>query len=280
MPSSPALMTQQVPGGYGPAPGPMSMPTTPGLGGPGAGYPPAGMPPQQQQAQPPVNAGYNSTQPSSDLGETAAGRPVDPAVFQRRASPNRLVPILVGLVALLLLVSAAAAFVLLGKKPDAHPTTAASAADSAAAGAAPADSAAPSATASASAAPTDSAAASAAPADSASAAPADSASAAPSADADAGPPQVEVALTCDPDCDEVKIDDNVVDITKPLTLPPGKHVVRASKAGYQNEKVTLEVKGGEKLEKTIKLKEKVAVPTGPAVPPPSKPCGKFLKRCK
>jgi hypothetical protein len=228
-------------------------------------------PPAQAQAA--GNPAYVATQtagPAGPLGETAAGRPVDPAVLQRRGSPNRLAPILVALVAVLLLGGAVAAWVVMGKR--AHPETTAQAGSAQPSASAPAPP------------PAAADSASAAPADTASAAPADSASAAP--DADAGPAAVMSTLACDPECDTITLDDHPIELGKPLTIAAGKHVVVATKDGYLPIRELVKVKDGEKVEKTYKLKEKPAaaataatvpgpVPTGPA-----KPCGKFLKRCK
>lgn len=237
-------------------------------------------PPQQQQpfGQPGGNPAYVSTQtpggPNNPLlDETAAGRPVDAAVLQRRASPNRLAPILVALVALLLLIGAAAAWVVMGKRSHPDDATQASASATATATAAPVDTAAaaPAGTASVVAAGT------AVPVA------ADTASAVAAADADAGPPQVHSTLVCDPDCDEIRLDDKPIELGQPVDLSPGKHTVVASKSGYVTVKESFKVAAGEKVEKTYKL---VAKPSAPAGPPatapagPAKPCGKFLKRCK
>src|SRR5262249_12468536 len=109
-----------------------------------------------------------------------------------------------------------------------------------------------------------------------SAAPADSAAPA------AGTEGVESALACDPDCDEIRVDDQPIELGKPVTLTPGKHAVTASKNGYVTIKETIKVKAGEKFEKTFKLTLKPTAAAGPATaaPAPNKPCGKFLKRCK
>jgi eukaryotic-like serine/threonine-protein kinase len=244
---------------------------------PGGGY--GGQPPQPdpyggQQGQPPAQAqaaGYVSTQNpgAAQLGETAAGRVIDPVAFQRRASPNRLVPVLVGGVALVLLSGAAAAWVLMSRR---HPDGAQAAASASAAAEATTASAAPAAD-TASAAPADSA--SAAPADSASAAPADSGSAAP---ADSAAAAGDSTLACDPDCDEIRVDDQPIELGKPVTLTPGKHVIVASKSGYVTIKETLKVKAGDKVDKTYKLVAKPAAAAGAAPAGPTKPCGKFLKR--
>lgn len=255
-PGSPAMMTAQAPGQAGMPGQPQPVAAQPADG---AGYPGAG--PYVSNQGPQAAAG--------NLGETAAGRPIDPALHQRRPPVSRLVPILVGVVALLLLGGGAAAFVLLGRKP-ADGTTAAS--SSASASAAPDDTA--------SAAPADTG--SAAPADTGSAAPADTAAPAASGEPDAGPAEPESTLACDPECDEIKLDDKPIELGKPLVIPAGKHRVVATKSGYVTVKETIVVKAGDKVEKTFKLKEKPtapAVPAGPVNTPP-KPCGKFLKRCK
>jgi len=252
---------QQMPGQYGAQPQQMQqqMPQQPVAAQQpdgAAGYPGAG---------PYVS---NQAAAAGNLGETAAGRPIDPALHQRRPPASRLVPILVGVVALLLLGGGAAAFVLLGRKPTEVATNAsASAADTASA--APADTA--------SAAPADTG--SAAPADTASAAPADTAAPAASGEPDAGPAEPESTLACDPECDEIKLDDKAIELGKPVVIPAGKHQVLATKAGYVTVKELITVRAGEKVEKTFKLREKPAARTGPANAAP-KPCGKFLKRCK
>jgi hypothetical protein len=297
-------------GGYQAAPGPGVLPgggaQAPVYGGQApAGYDPQapyGAPPQEPpqasnpygvqapygapgQEQPSAQApsAYVSMQtssPSGQLGETAAGRPVDPAIAPRRASPNRLAPILVGLVAFLLLAGAAVAWVVMGKRGRPDTATAAAASALASASAAAAAAIPP-------AAPTDSAPTDGrTPADGApndAAAPADSAP-----EAGAGSSPVESTIACDPECDQIKVDDQAIELGKPLALAPGKHTVVASKDGYLTIKETVKVKDGEKVEKTYKLKEKPAAAAVPAQAPapapapagPSKPCGKFLKRCK
>jgi hypothetical protein len=234
------------------------------------------MPPQGQAN----NSAYVSTQSSqAALGETAAGRPIDPAVFQRRAPPNRLAPILVGVAALVLLGGAAAAWIVMGRKSgDPGPATASSGSAAAVAS----GSAAP-------AADTGTPAASAAPADSGSAAPADAPSAEPSASgsADPGPASPEISFSCDPECDEIKADDKALDLTKPISLAPGKHTITAAKAGYVTAKETVVVKAGQKLEKQFKLTAKPTAAAGPATGPGPGPgpslrkCTKFIKtNCK
>jgi hypothetical protein len=234
-----------------------------------------------QVAPPPAEpAPPAGAQPAADpnLGETAAGRPIDPAMLnQRRGSPNRLAPILVGLVALVLLGGAAAAWVVMGKRQG-GPTPANS---GPIAVPPPADSG------SAAAPPADSGSAAAPPADSGSAAapPADTAAPAASGEADAGAAPLESTLACDPECDEIKVDDKAIELGKPVTLAPGKHTLVASKSGFVTQKETITVKAGEKVEKTFKLVAKPTAPAGPApapapAPAGKQPCGKFLKKCK
>jgi hypothetical protein len=233
-----------------------------------AGYPGAG---------PYVSSAQNPQQPQQQgLGETAAGRPIDPAILQQRRPPaSRMAPIIVGVVALVLLGGAAAAFIALGRKPPA-PVVATTPSSSAV----PTDSAMPAS--SGSAAPAVSG--TPAPADSGAPAPADSGTPAPadSAAPDAKPAAPESTLACDPDCDEIKVDDKPIELGKPVVLSAGKHSIVASKAGYQTVKETITVKDGDKVEKTFKLKEKSTPPppTTPQTNTGPKPCGKFLKRCK
>lgn len=256
------LGAPQQAGGYpgGPAlpPAPMPQPSMPQIAAPAVdpgGYPGAG--PYVSNQDPGA-----SGQPN--LGETAAGRPIDPAVHQRRQSSSKLVPILVALTAVLLLAGGVVAFIVIGKKPPADPRLAGSA----------------------SALPSASAPPSAEPSPVPSAVPSAEPSAVPSAEPSAAPsaepaPGAEVTLACDPECDEIKVDDKPIELGKSLPLSPGKHTVTGKKDGFQNLKETITVKDGSPLEKTFKLKEKVT--PGPVVAPPpgtSKPCGKFLKRCK
>ncbi len=65
-----------------------------------------------------------------------------------------------------------------------------------------------------------------------------------------------------------------------MTLGPGKHTVVASKSGYTTIRETINVKAGQKVERTFAMKEKAALlsPTGPSTGPTKQPCGKFLKR--
>jgi hypothetical protein len=277
--SAPTLASPYAPGQMPPGMAPMApMPQAPQSI---PGQPPIPGPPGAPQA-PGAYVAMQSPPADTGLDQTAAGRPIDPGVLARRPPSNRLAPILVGLVALVMLGGAAAAFVIMGKRSRAEAALAA--ASSASAAATPTDAPAESGSPAASAAPADtgSAAPSAAPADTGSAAPSAEPSAAPSAsasaDANAGPADQAASIVCDPaDCDQIRVDDKDLDLTKPIVIPPGKHVLVVVKTGYVTVRETVVVKAGEKLDKTYKLTPK---PTGPAGPGPSKPCGKFLKRCK
>jgi hypothetical protein len=89
---------------------------------------------------------------------------------------------------------------------------------------------------------------------------------------------VDSTLACDPECDEIRVDDKVIELGKPVQIPPGKHVIVATKTGYATVREQVLVKAGEKLERTFKLKTAVAGGASPAPAGPAKPCGKFLKR--
>ncbi len=263
----PAMMLPGA-GEYPPPPAP-----TGGLGMSPPGGPQAGGGASAAQAAAKLPA---ASEPAS-LAETTSGRPVDPNIHRRspKTSTTKLVPIIVGLVIIALLGSTILVLVLMGKKGS-GPEAAASASASALAAAASAPSA------------------SAAPAPSDTAPPpADSATAAPSSSANAPPPDaVEVAVTCDPGCDEIKIDDQVADTTQPVMIAPGKHKLELVKKDYKTLTDNITLTKGKKFEKKYKLSpEKPEKPAGPApapgpapgpapAPGPKAPCGKFLKKCK
>jgi hypothetical protein len=224
---------------------------------PAAGIPAQTAPPQpsqlQQQGAQGGSGAYVSMQNQGSAGghETEIGRRPTELPSPRKPSSNKLVPILVGVVVVLLLGGAALAVTMMGKKPDPERL-----------------------------------AASGEPVTSASAPPASpsaepQASAAPSATA-AAPTEQEVTLSCDPGCDELKVDDKTIEPGKPVALAPGKHSVRASKADFKTVNETIDVTLGTKLEKTFKLspEKKVATTPGPG-PGPVKStlpkCTRFIK---
>jgi hypothetical protein len=202
--------------------------------------------------------------------ETSVGKPALTAVNVSGAKASRLVPIVVGALGVVTLSAAIGAWYVIGHRGEDASATSPTGVTSAASAPSPA-SVAPTAVA-APPAPSNPATSAAPPSASASAEASSSASADPAA---AGSSSL-ATLTCDPDCDEIKVDDAVVDTTKPLTLAPGKHVVVASKAGYIPDRETIVVKPGEKFEQTFKLKIPLPVGSGNAATLPK--CGKFLHR--
>jgi len=254
-----------------------------GMSPPGAGgaYPANAEPVQaQQMGMGHENAGMSGAYPASAPTDVPPPRPTDYVVrpgeagAPRRASSNKLVPIIVGVAALVLIGGGAAAFMLMGNKQEGDAGTELAANASATVPTPSADPAAPPNAEASAAAPT---------------------TTEPAASAATPPPpaEQEVKLTCAPvTCGEVKVDDQVVDLSKPLMLTPGEHTVVVTRAGYEEltEKITV---ADAKLAKNFTLTPvKTAstpapkAPTGggtgfKTVPTASKPCGKFLKKnCK
>jgi serine/threonine protein kinase len=100
----------------------------------------------------------------------------------------------------------------------------------------------------------------------------------PSASASvASSPPVLVTITCAPGCDEVKVDGQVVDATKPVPLAPGDHKVDATKSGFKPYSSNLTVVAGKAAPPlAIKLMPEAPVSTAP-IPtsvrvPPKKTC--------
>jgi serine/threonine protein kinase len=285
---------------------PQPMASNPGLPPPGYQAPPPGytpglpqqqqqalqqQPPQQQQAAPPqytpppplvstpAPGGYAPTgpasaprvrEPSAALATQLAARPGEYGL-PRAPTSTRIVPILVGIIAVLLLGGAAAAFVVMGKKPSGGPVTAQSGATTTTS--TPVTTDAPSATAAA---------------DVPSATPVATSNATAAEDAGAPPADTgELVVTCEPTCDEVKVDDLALgDGSQTASLPPGKHKLTMSKEGFAtiNDNVTIAI--GKRVEKKYKLAAKVsgngtgnAPPPGTGTPKNDKKCGQFLKRC-
>jgi hypothetical protein len=248
-------------GDYPPPPAPMAGHGQPP--GPAAGAPaqPPQMPqqmqqpPQQQQPQQqqPVNAGPGYVppgQPSSPSLEHNR-RPTMEIGQLRRPASSKLAPVLVGLVALVLVIGGVAAWVVMGHKTTPETVIV----PLASASVAVADSAAPPAS-------------------------AVEAPSAPSAEPVAPPPAgEEVALSCDPACDEIKVDDKAIELDKPLALPEGKHTVVASKQDFKTVTETITVVAGQKLEKQWKLVSAKAASGGSApTQTVNKPkCSRFIK---
>ncbi len=252
-------------GDYPPPPAPLAGHGQPP--GPAAGAPaqqpqmPQQMQPPQQQQQPqqPGGApppGYIPPPQQSSPSMEHQRRPTMEIGQVRRPASSKLAPVLVGLVALVLVVGGVAAWVVMGHKTTPETVIVPLASASAVAAA---DSAAP--TASAVEAPS-----------------------APSADPVAPPPPAgeEVTLSCEPGCDEIKVDDKAIELDKPLTLPEGKHTVVASKAEFKTVTETITVVAGQKLEKQWKLVSTAtkAATGGGTVPTQAvnKPkCSRFIK---
>jgi eukaryotic-like serine/threonine-protein kinase len=215
------------------------------------------MPPQQQPGQGPPHPGYIPPPQQSSPSMEHQRRPTMEVGQIRRPASSKLAPVLVGLVALVLVIGGVAAWVVMGHKTT--PETVIVPLASASAVVAAADSAAP--TASAVEAPS-----------------------APSAEPVAPPPPAgeEVTLSCEPACDEIKVDDKAIELDKPLTLPEGKHTVVASKAEYKTVNDTITVVAGQKLEKQWKLASTAPKATGGGGTVPTQPvnkpkCSRFIK---
>lgn len=107
----------------------------------------------------------------------------------------------------------------------------------------------------------------------------------PTAEEDAGPPPVtdaDVALSCKPACDSITVDGQEFASGK---LTAGTHQIVATKAGYDATNDTLEVVAGTPVTKEYALTKTPSAPsnpkpTGTPTIPPKEKCGKFLKRCK
>jgi len=120
-------------------------------------------------------------------------------------------------------------------------------------------------------------------------APSGSPSAEPSASASAGSSQPELRVSCDPACDEIKVDGKTVsDASKPIALSPGKHSVSGLKAGYTPVTEVITMVAGTPLEKKLTLTAKATSPgpgpgtatspgPGPGPTGPKPKCGKFIK---
>lgn len=251
-------------GDYPPPPAPLAghgQPPGPAAGAPAQPQqiPQQMQPPQQpQQPQQPAGAappGYIPPPQQSSPSMEHQRRPTMEIGQLRRPASSKLAPVLVGLVALVLVIGGVAAWVVMGHKTTPETVIVPLASASAVAAA---DSAAP--TASAVEAPS-----------------------APSAEPVAPPPAAgeEVTLSCEPSCDEIKVDDKAIELDKPLTLPEGKHTVVASKAEFKTVTETITVVAGQKFEKQWKLVSSAAKATGGgSVPtqPVNKPkCSRFVK---
>lgn len=251
-------------GDYPPPPPPMA----------GHGQPPA-MPaqapaPAPAQAPSPPQPALQPAYPSEAANAGGAsiaqpGQPSSPSVAQarrptmelsqtRRPASSKLAPILVAVAAVVLVGGGVAAWIMMGRTstPETVIVPLASASTPVAESAAPTTSA------------------------------AEAPSPVPSADT-TPPPAAgeEVALSCEPSCDEIKVDDQAIELDKPLRLAEGKHTVVASKAEFKTVTDTITVVAGQKLEKTWKLASSAKPATGGGGVPTqtvTKPkCTRFIK---
>ena len=212
--------------------------------------PQQGAPPSAPQQQPPAQQ-PPPAQPSSGRNETtqatsaAAMTMVPQALDRPRARASKAVPIFLGVMALVLIGGAVAAFVFLGKKDQ----SGSGAATTSTAVTVPV--------------PTSTV----------------TATETPSAPA----PEIQLTIACKPGCDSVTIDGNKVEeITKPAKLTAGKHALSATKDGFvtydetveveitgTEAKVTFTKEGGPEQKATIKdiakpLDHKIALAAQPA----------------
>jgi len=273
-------------GAYAVDPGPPGQaqggyPPVGGTGGGMGGYPPV----DALHGQPGMGVGGMGGMGGMPPGMGAPGMPeMPPSALQTqvpmpggggapgtgRSPSGRLMPIVVGAVAVLLAGSAAMAFYLIGKSDEtAGPVAATSA--SADQPATPSSSA-------ATPTPTETAA----PADSAAPTPDSPAAAGPDAGtADAGPGLVAVKITCTPEaCEEITVDQKPV-TGGDLQLAPGTYRIAVKRAGFFPRFEAIRVEAGKPLEKEFALS---AIPKGPLPTgggtPTKKDCGKFIKKCK
>lgn len=268
---------------YPPPPKPMGGLGAPQIpGSPGVPHPPEPAPKYESAVAP-----YESALAQNQVGGPSTGaygapaqppdavaRPAHETADNRRPSLNKMVPLAVGAAAVIVIGGGIAAAVVMSHKTPSG-------------GDAPMESA--SASASAPSVPTDNPVATndkppepAAPPETAAhagdtAAPTDTAAHA----------EPTLTVSCDPECDEIKVDGKVVEADKPLSLSAGKHTVVGAKAGYTSTTESVTLAADKPVEKKLRLTAvKVATPTpgpgpGPTPPPAgggNKPkCGKFIK---
>ncbi|UQA60240.1 protein kinase domain-containing protein [Polyangium aurulentum] len=238
-----ATMAFPMVGGPGGMPDPTGPTAASPVYAPGAqdgGYPPPPGPGMGMQGGPGMPPGPGGP---GDMGVGMGPGPAGPApaptmqTFGGGGGNSKAMPILIGVAAVVLVGGAIGAWIILGKKKPAEDPDAPIAIT-------------PTAATSADTAPTVEPVATAP---------------APTSEPAAAPTEGELMVSCNPACDEVKIDDKKIDDpSQPVKLAPGSHQVSVAKSGYvaQKDQVTIEV--GKKLEKEYKLAEvpKVATPSG------------------
>ncbi|WP_437719288.1 hypothetical protein WMF45_24540 [Sorangium sp. So ce448] len=261
-PLPPGDATQLVPSPFSPSPQPSHAPFSPS--------PPLAPSPQPPQPFADAPAGQAPSPPAQ--GQTASSRSGVPALTAVSTAPRspwgKAASLMVGIVGVLLVGGTAAAWYVLDRKDKAQPSPSAS--TSASAVAPSAQSAEP--------APPE-------PAHSAPTADAGTPTAEPPIDAgastDAGvATDATVKISCKPvACEEITIDGKVTQAPEvELGLTPGVHKVSVKRSGYFPRSLSVVVKAGTPLVQEFQLTE--IPPAQPAGQAASKPCGKFLKRCK
>ncbi|MDC0676568.1 serine/threonine protein kinase [Sorangium atrum] len=269
-PLPPGDATQLVPSPFSPSPQPSPSPFSPSpqpSPSPFSPSPPLAPSPHPSADAPAGQAPSPSAQ--SPTPSRGSGVPALTAVSTAPRSPwGKAASLMVGIVGVLLVGGTAAAWYVLDRKDKAQPSPSASTSASAAAP----------------------------PALSAEPAPPEPAPSAPAADA--GTPSAElpidagastdagvatdatVKISCKPvACEEITIDGKVTQAPEvELGLTPGVHKVSVKRTGYFPRSMSVVVKAGTPLVQEFQLTE--IPPAQPAGQAASKPCGKFLKRCK
>ncbi|WP_437901504.1 serine/threonine protein kinase [Sorangium sp. So ce124] len=269
-PLPPGDATQLVPSSFSPSPQPSPSPFSPSPQPSPSPFSPS--PPLAPSPHPSADAPAGQAPSPSAQGPTpsrGSGVPALTAVSTAPRSPwGKAASLMVGIVGVLLVGGTAAAWYVLDRKDKAQPSPSASTSASAAAP----------------------------PALSAEPAPPEPAPSAPAADA--GTPSAElpidagastdagvatdatVKISCKPvACEEITIDGKVTQAPEvELGLTPGVHKVSVKRTGYFPRSMSVVVKAGTPLVQEFQLTE--IPPAQPAGQAASKPCGKFLKRCK
>lgn len=244
----------QAQGGYPPVPA-----------GNMGGYPPV----NPVQAQPSMGGGppHPELPPSALQTQVPMPGMGGPGGTTRTAS-GKLMPIVVGAVAVLLAVGAGVAWFAIGKSDEgAGPVAATSASEGQPT-------------------PPPSASDSATPPTSDTAAPDSTAAAGPpdaGPEVDAGPEKVAVTITCAPEaCEEITVNTKKVE-GGDLQLAPGTYAIGVRRVGYFPKAESIKVEAGQPLTKEFTL---TAIPKGPVGGSggtggtTKKDCGKFIKKCK
>ncbi|XXX71837.1 serine/threonine-protein kinase [Sorangium sp. So ce134] len=270
-PLPPADATQLAPSPFSPSP---PLPPTPFSPAPppqpspfshAPAVPPSPQPPADaslaQAPQPPAQ-GAATPSPKSPIA-------VLTAVTPPRSPWGKAASLTVGIVAVLLVGGTAAAWYVMDRREEPQPIPSAS---TTASSVVPAPTAEPTPPAPAASAP---------PADAGAPAAQPPIDAGAAADAGAATDPL-VKISCKPvACEEITIDGKTTQAPEvELGLKPGVHKVSVKRTGYFPRSMSVVVKAGTPLVQEFQLTEIPPAPAQPAGQAGSKPCGKFLKRCK